>query len=593
MKHYANIALLITLLLFTINCSGSKEAQSDSDSEGPVSVSQTDSSQVEADRILSNNDLIEGKFQFIQGVTAFEQGYYQEALNHLLVATVKLPKKAGVSYSLADTYLKMKDYSNAIYYANEAVNRNPESEWYALKLTEIQRSAGNLEESIKTMEGIVGQHPKNVDYQFKLSMLYADNQQWKRSNEVLQKVINLNGDDPLARRERIQNFAQLGDRQAMINEIEQLRKLEPSNLSLLHNLADQYEEQGQLDKAISVLHDIKDRDPHNSKALIHICDLYVQQQDFDSLASFTNQVFDDQSIRRATHEALLSYLTRTVQDQSNNPQLQQITRRGLDTLTNLYKDSGSIQSAAASYHMAMGNNSDALIALKKTNEIQPGNQQAWLQRLQLLLQDQRYDEVIAVGLQANEYVPQNAFIHYFTAVGFTQTDQHRKAIEWLQKAQDLPARRNFKSVIFTLLGDTHQSVDQWEQAKEAYNQAIQFDPNNATALNNFAYYMSLKGENLNKAEALSKQSLEIEPGNASFLDTYGWILHLRGNHDQALTYLNQSVEAGGASADIFEHLGFVHKALENTDQAITYFQKAIAEDPSLAEKLQPEIDELN
>jgi Tfp pilus assembly protein PilF len=104
--------------------------------------------------------------------------------------------------------------------------------------------------------------------------------------------------------------------------------------------------------------------------------------------------------------------------------------------------------------------------------------------------------------------------------------------------------------------------------------------------------MSLRSEDLDKAADLSQQSLEIEPDTPSFLDTYGWILYLQENYEEALEFLTLAVENGGNSADIFEHLGFAHKSVGNTEEAISYFQKAIAEQPDLAEKLQPEIDAL-
>lgn len=584
--------VLLTLFTWFSACASQASVTDKAQSKNNQSSSASAQDSSKANRILSNDDLIEGNFQFIQGITAFEQGYYQEALNHLLAATVKLPEEAGINYALADTYLQLQDYSNARYYASQAYEDDEESEWYGLKLAEIQRKSGNLNEAIATLQELRQKYPRDTDILYTLANLYANNQEWEKSNSVYYKIIQLKGDDALARRERIQNYANLNEEQLLIKEIEALSELEPSNTSILHNLADQYERTGQIQKAIATLHELRERDPHDAKAIIHISDLYVQQKRYSDLKPFIISVSNNSALKRSTHEAILTYLTRTVSDNPQDEQLRGITFASLDALTEMYPESGSILTSAASFYMASDRNEQALIALKQTNSIQPQNQQAWLQRMQLLLQESRFEEVIAVGLQANEYVPENIFVHYFIGVAYAQTNQHREAISWLDDATYLPARRDFKSLVFAAKADSYQTIDEWEKAKEDYEQAIRLDPQNATALNNYAYYMSLRNEDLEKAAELSQQSLEIEPDTPSFLDTYGWILYLQGDYEEALEFLTLAVENGGSSGDIFEHLGFAHKQLGNTEEAITYFQKAIAEQPDLAEKLQPEIDAL-
>ena len=44
------------------------------------------------------------------------------------------------------------------------------------------------------------------------------------------------------------------------------------------------------------------------------------------------------------------------------------------------------------------------------------------------------------------------------------------------------------------------------------------------ALNNYAYYLSEKGVDLHKAEAMSYKTIKAEPNNGTYLDTYAWIL---------------------------------------------------------------------
>ncbi|MBK7384433.1 MAG: hypothetical protein IPI81_14055, partial [Flavobacteriales bacterium] len=62
------------------------------------------------------------------------------------------------------------------------------------------------------------------------------------------------------------------------------------------------------------------------------------------------------------------------------------------------------------------------------------------------------------------------------------------------------------------------------QERQAYDKALARIPDDATTLNNYAYYLSVRGEQLEKAERMSKRSNELAPGQPSYQDTYAWVL---------------------------------------------------------------------
>lgn len=61
-------------------------------------------------------------------------------------------------------------------------------------------------------------------------------------------------------------------------------------------------------------------------------------------------------------------------------------------------------------------------------------------------------------------------------------------------------------------------------------------------LNNYAYYLSLKKKDLQRAEEMSRKSNEIEPDNATYLDTYAWVLYQLKRYDEAKQYMDRAVE---------------------------------------------------
>jgi tetratricopeptide (TPR) repeat protein len=115
-----------------------------------------------------------------------------------------------------------------------------------------------------------------------------------------------------------------------------------------------------------------------------------------------------------------------------------------------------------------------------------------------------------------------------------------------------------------------------DQAFICYDSALVYNPDETVSLNNYAYFLSLQGKNLEQALAMSARTLEKEPLNATYLDTYAWILFKLQRYEEALSYLEKALRyIDEDNADIYEHYGDVlymcgekEKALENWHRAV-------------------------
>lgn len=123
----------------------------------------------------------------------------------------------------------------------------------------------------------------------------------------------------------------------------------------------------------------------------------------------------------------------------------------------------------------------------------------------------------------------------------------------------------------TTIGDTYHEMGRDKEAFKLYEQAIIIDPTYCPALNNYAYYLSLKGKKLKKALKMSKITIEAEPDNATYLDTYAWLLYLTGNAEEAKPYFKHAMIYGGKdSAAVLEHYSIVLEALGEKDLSVYY-----------------------
>ena len=130
-----------------------------------------------------------------------------------------------------------------------------------------------------------------------------------------------------------------------------------------------------------------------------------------------------------------------------------------------------------------------------------------------------------------------------------------------------------RSSIYSSMGSYNYQLGHEKEAFRCFEQALKLDPDDITTLNNYAYFLSLSGKKLRKAEKMSRRVLESNPDNDSYLDTYGWILHLLGRDAQAKNYFKRAMIYGGKeSATVLLHYSEVLQALGEKDLA-DYYRK--------------------
>ena len=105
---------------------------------------------------------------------------------------------------------------------------------------------------------------------------------------------------------------------------------------------------------------------------------------------------------------------------------------------------------------------------------------------------------------------------------------------------------------------------------------MKIDSDNTFALNQYAYYLSLRKENLEKAEKLAKKANDLLPENRKYMDTYGWILFQERKYREAELWLGGAAKLGPKDQTILEHYGDVLFRLNKTNEALKFWEDAKA-----------------
>ena len=113
-----------------------------------------------------------------------------------------------------------------------------------------------------------------------------------------------------------------------------------------------------------------------------------------------------------------------------------------------------------------------------------------------------------------------------------------------------------------------------------YQQALKIDANNAITLNNYAYSLTVRNENLEEALLMVKQAIDQDSANGAYWDTYGWIYYQMGDYQEALKYVEKSAVIREPSVEVLDHMGDIHAKLGDMARARSYWKKSLEVDPS-------------
>ena len=151
-------------------------------------------------------------------------------------------------------------------------------------------------------------------------------------------------------------------------------------------------------------------------------------------------------------------------------------------------------------------------------------------------------------------------------------NDYPKAIKDAYRTVDIPGVETSEKVsALSTIGDLYHEMGDEKSCFEVYDRVLKMDPDYAPVLNNYAYFLCLKGKKLQKALKMSAKTIEAEPDNPTYLDTYGWILFLVGKPAEAKPVFKRALIYGGnQSSEVLAHYARVLEALGETDLASYY-----------------------
>lgn len=522
---------------------------------------------------LTDTEKYDNTSEFIEGCKDKIAGEYEKALVHFLSCAKTDKTNPAPLYEIAQIYYYANDVKSAIPYIIKACGLDAKNVWYQQLYAELLIAGKDYEEAAGIYQTLALSYPENLEYYLDWALAEAYAQRYSEAIEAYDRIEEKIGvtEEITLQKEKI--YLLQNKNTKAIEEIQKLADAFPAETKYLNYLADEYMANEMYDDAMTVFQKIQKIDPENGDVHLSLAEYYKLKNDDEKSYVELKLAFSNSGVNIDMKvKVLLSYYSLTEKSDSLKSQAYELCK----LLVKTHSDEAKAYSMYGDFLIRDEKYDEAKEQYLKVVSLDSGRYAVWEGLLSIELNLKDYSALEDESARALELFPEQAQLYLYNGVALFLLKKYDEAIVSLNKGIALAMYDDFllKS-FYTYLGDSYHAKQNYKEAFASYDKVLDIDPADVYVLNNYSYYLSLRNEDLDKAEKMAQKAVNTEPGNSSYLDTYAWVLFRLGRFTEAESYLKKALDAGGDfNAVILEHYGDVQYKLNNKNSALDYWQKA-------------------
>lgn len=513
---------------------------------------------------------------FLEAMRLKEKKEYTAAFDLLKHCLEIHPNASSALYEIAQYYMYLKQVPQGQAALEKAVENAPDNFWYSQGLAALYQQQNQQDKAVELLEAMAVRFPEKLDPLFNLLDIYGRDGKYEQMIATLDRIEGKMGKSEQLSMEKFRIYLQMKDDKKAFQEIESLVQEYPMDMRYQVILGDVYLQNGKKEEAYNIYQKVLETEPDNPMALYSLASYYEQtgqkdlyQQQLDTLL-LNKKVLPDIKLN-----VMRQVIVENEQAGKDSVQVIGLFRKVMQQDV----DDPQIPMLFAQYLLSKNLEEDAVPVLEQVVDLDPMNKAARLMLVSAAAKKEDYKQIIKVCEPGIEATPEALEFYYYLAIAYNQAEQPDSVLNVCQKALEHITDESNKEVVsdfHAMMGDMYYQKKQTEEAYAAYDSALVYNPSNITALNNYAYYLSLERRDLDKAEEMSYKTVKAEPNNATFLDTYAWILFEKGKYEEARIYIDNAIKSEEEkSSEVLEHCGDIYFMTGDAESALKYWQQSL------------------
>lgn len=535
------------------------------------------------DSLAVTSKFIDGKKEALIGNNDKAIDIYSEVLE-------KYPNHDAALFEMARMYSNLREFKSALVFAERAAKIDTGNVWYRKILVDLYQRTGALEKSRKQLKWLINNENNNLEYYRDLYQVERYLGNFENALEILNKVEHIAGKSEKSLQRRIRILQEIEEYEKAAKVARELLEKDLTNPDYYRELIALYNKAGKPEKALETIQNFKDSGKDNGWADLMLAKQYREIGEDKASFQHLKQALGDKELTiDAKVEVLLSYYS--IDDSSaESDSLKKQQDILLEQLMKAHPDNAIAHSLKGDFYLKNQQNEKALASFEKVLEMDSTRYPVWEQILKLYFQQEKYEKTTEYAEKAISLFPGKPVLYFLKGGAHSRLSEPRKAIKTYEDGLYFISDQKLKVDFYASLGDQYHKTKDYQSSEDAFEKALDIDPDNTYVLNNYAYFLAVREENLSKAYQMSKKVVDKYPEDATYLDTHGWVLFQQEKYEEALKFLEKALEnAENKSSEILEHYGDCLFMNGKKDKAVRYWKKAYEKDKS-SDELKNKID---
>jgi tetratricopeptide (TPR) repeat protein len=574
------------------------------------------------------------------------------------------PSAEFLTAGLAELYVKTGRIRDAVLEAQDILKRDPKNleahkllgRIYLHSLGDVPGGSGSenvLKLAIEQYQQIVQLEPQNLDNHLYLGRLYRLNNDLQKAEDELKAAVKLDpsseeavttlamlytdeGDTANALKvlsavpdaaRSAKLYAALGaayeqrkDYRSAIDAFRHAVVLDRDNLDAIRGLAENLQNDGQLDAALEQYKVIVDSNPEDAESYVRMAEIYRRQGKYDlaleslkkadTLAPNQAQVayniaavYQAQGRYDDAIKLLQDLLKKNERSDAAYSQAERTNRAiFLERLGTIYREQENYTAAVESFRkmLSLGEENErsgyqeiidtyreakqwpqATAVAKEAVQKMPDDRDLRMVLDSQLADTGEADKALADVRSLLKGDPADREVYLRLGIMYARVKRWKESEETFAKAEQLSTKGDEKAAVWYFHGDTLLREKKFDEAEAEFRKVLASippsDPQIAGALNDLGYMNADRGIKLEESVKYIKQALAFEPNNGAYLDSLGWAYFKLGKYDLAEENLTKAAVHMGSDPTVQEHLGDLYQKTGRLKLAAAHWERSVQE----------------
>jgi tetratricopeptide (TPR) repeat protein len=521
-----------------------------------------------------NYDEASYSYFYVEAVKQKLLGNIGDALKYFEQCIKINPESDASYYQMAQIVLLNGDVKDGKRFIKKAIDINENNVWYLTMLASIYYQQKDLDSAIVYYEKAAELFPDKKNLKLALGNLYSEDGKFRKAYDIFNDFDIKYGVNDETTISSIKCLMEEKKYEEALEKAMALVKIDPDNVGYNGVMAEIYTSMGLKNKARSVYEDMLEKNPGDPQTQLALCNFLITTGNFEDLFMLLNEVMLNDQVSR---EDKISLIAKLIEQDNGEKSYNDRLMNAITVLESKYDKDFIIPLLRPELLIKENRLTEAADVLKNIVKELPDNYYAWEKLLIVYLQGEDYVNLMNWGEKCATRFNTSFLAKVLYANGAMENKKYDIALDELKKAEIL-AGSNKDSLIqvITMRADIYYRMKDYKKTFELFDEALKYNNNDLTVLNNYAYYLAEQDMNLKEAEKMIEKVVSVEKNNNTFLDTYAWVLYKRGKEKGAAEIMKRIIDSNeNLNAEYFEHYGYILKKLGKCDQAVKSWEQAM------------------